>query len=670
MKTITQFSHSVTETPHWLIKMDDGVVLSARVWMPDSAVDKPVPAIVEHLPYRKRDGTIARDEITHPYFSGHGYACIRVDMRGNGESTGLMTDEYTVQELDDARQVIEWAAAQPWCNGKVGMMGISWGGFNSLQVAALQPEPLKAIVTVCSSVNRYADDIHYKGGCLLNTNFAWSCNMLSYSSRPPDPALVGDEFKRMWLERLENQPFLISTWLREQTRSDFWKHGSVCEDYAAISAAVLSWGGWHDGYRNTIAHLVSNLGSPVKGIVGPWIHKYPHYAGPQPAIGFLQECLRWWDRWLKDVPNDAESDPAYRAWVMDSIKPERWLPERPGRWIKEERLPSDNIQTTLWALGINTLVRDGTVASFPQPQLVSSQQHCGAATGDFFPFAFGPELPDEQSVDDAQSLCFDSAELSEAIDIVGAPTIRLRVVPDTTVAQIAVRLCDVRADDSSAHITSGFLNLCSHQSFEHRKELTPGVPIECEVVLDQIAYRVPAGSILRIAISNTYWPFIWPAAEHGTLCIDEGALYLPIRPTAAGDECSFQAAEGSLDWQTDSIREGSTSRRTSVDTETGVVTTAIDIDFGAQRDKHHGLISGEKKTEIYRIHPEDPLSAVADIQWEQTGGRDQWRWRTAVTGKMHCDAEFFYVSAKVLAFEDNEIVFSKAYDDKIPRLGS
>lgn len=670
MKTITEFEHSVTETPHWRITMADGVVLSARVWMPDSAVNTPVPAIVEHLPYRKRDGTIARDEITHPYFAGHGYACIRVDMRGNGESEGLMTDEYTAQELDDARQVIEWAASQPWCNGKVGMMGISWGGFNALQVALMRPEPLKAIVTVCSSVDRYADDIHYKGGCLLNAHFAWTCNMLSYSSRPPDPVLVGNVWKQMWLERLEKQPFLISTWLRAQTRSDFWKHGSVCEDYSAISAAVLSVGGWHDGYRNTIAHLVSNLGSPVKGIVGPWIHKYPHYAEPQPAIGFLQECLRWWDRWLKEVPNDAENDPAYRAWVMDSVKPERWLPERPGHWIVEEQLPSTNIQSTPWTLGINTLERDGPTAPLTHPLSVNTPQHCGAATGDYFPFAFGPELPDEQSADDALSLCFDSAELSDSMDIVGAPTIRLRITADTAVAQIAVRLCDVRTDGSSAHITSGFLNLCSHQSFENPQRLKPGKEIEVEVVLDQIAYRVPQGSQLRIAISNSYWPFIWPAAEHGTLGISEGTLILPVRPTATGDECEFPPAEGSLAWQTELLREGSTDRSIIADADTGMITTLIDIDFGEQRDKHHGLISGDKKTEIYRIHPSDPLSAAAEIRWEQTGGRDEWRWRTTVSGRMHCDAKHYYVSAEVAAFENGELVFTKTYKDTIPRWGS
>ena len=92
------------------IVMPDGCRLSARVWMPEDAEENPVPAILEHLPYRKRDGTTARDSLTHPYFAGHGYACIRVDMRGNGDSEGLMEDEYSEQELQDACDVIAWAA--------------------------------------------------------------------------------------------------------------------------------------------------------------------------------------------------------------------------------------------------------------------------------------------------------------------------------------------------------------------------------------------------------------------------------------------------------------------------------------------------------------------------------------------------------------------------------
>ena len=161
MKTVTDFPRNVVVHEDVRIEMPDGVRLSARLWLPEDAEADPVPLILEHLPYRKRDGTIARDELTHPWFAGHGYACLRVDMRGNGDSDGLMADEYTAQELQDACDVIAWARAQPWCSGTAGMMGISWGGFNSLQVAALQPEGLEAVVTLCSTADRFADDILY-----------------------------------------------------------------------------------------------------------------------------------------------------------------------------------------------------------------------------------------------------------------------------------------------------------------------------------------------------------------------------------------------------------------------------------------------------------------------------------------------------------------------------
>ncbi|HWA45189.1 MAG TPA: CocE/NonD family hydrolase, partial [Hypericibacter adhaerens] len=339
-----RFHNAVREIENAWIEMSDGCRLAARIWLPEGAETQKVPAILEYLPYRKRDGTAVRDQLTHPYFAAHGYACLRVDMRGNGESDGLMWDEYLKQEQDDAIEILDWIARQPWSNGKAGMIGISWGGFNGLQVAARRPAPLKAVVSICSTADRYADDIHYKGGCLLNENFGWASTMLSYSSRPPDPALVGgNRWRDIWLTRLENQPFLAPLWLRHQRRDAYWKRGSVCEDYAAIEAAVLSIGGWHDGYRNTISHLVANVKAPVKGIVGPWIHKYPHFAAPQPAIGFLQEALRWWDRWLKDIDTGVEADPAYRAYVMDSVRPARWHDERPGRWIAEATWPSPSI---------------------------------------------------------------------------------------------------------------------------------------------------------------------------------------------------------------------------------------------------------------------------------------------------------------------------------------
>jgi putative CocE/NonD family hydrolase len=660
MKTVTEFPRKIVEFPDMAIVMPDGCRLSARVWMPADAEQNPVPAILEHLPYRKRDGTIARDQLTHPYFAGHGYACLRVDMRGNGDSEGLMEDEYTEQELQDACDVIAWAAAQPWCNGNVGMMGISWGGFNGLQVAAKRPPALKAVITLCSTADRYADDIHYKGGCLLNENFGWASTMLSYSSRPPDPAIAGDNrWRDLWLTRLENEPFLAPLWLSHQHRDAYWKRGSVCEDFSAIQAAVLSIGGWHDGYRNTIANLVSNLKAPVKGIVGPWIHKYPHFARPEPAIGFLQEALRWWDRWLKGVDTGVEADPAYRAWLMDSVRPARWHPKRPGRWIAEAVWPSPSIK-----MRETELIAPG---SGPVP--VASPQDCGLAGGEYFPFTYGPELPADQRRDDALSACFDQPTLTEAIDIVGAPEVLVRVSCDRRQANIAVRLCDVHPDGASELISYGLLNLTHRNSHEFPEALAPGETVEARIVLDQCAYRVPAGHRLRIAVSSGYWPVIWPSPEPVRLELESARLSLPLRPLAAGDEASFEEPEAAAPWAIETVREAASERTIAIDEKTGMVTVSIVNDFGAQRDLDHGLVNGSATRETWSIHPDDPLSARGEIAWTQTLSRDGWSVRTETSATMRCDAENFHLTGRIEAFEGEKRIFSRDFDQTIRRDG-
>ncbi len=658
---------SLVEDPNVGIVMSDGCRLSARIWMPDNASTHPVPAIIEHLPYRKRDGTIHRDEITHPYFAAHGYACIRVDMRGNGESQGLMEDEYLAQELQDACEVIKWAVEQDWCTGNVGMMGISWGGFNSLQVAAMQPSELKAIITVCSTVDRFADDIHYKGGCLLTENIGWSANMLSYSSRPPDPALVGDQWMEMWEQRLDNMPFLASTWLQHQSRDAYWQHGSVCEDYSAIKAAVLSVGGWHDGYRNTIAHLVENIDSPVKGIVGPWIHKYPHYAAPQPAIGFLQESLRWWDHWLKNKDTGVEDDADYRVWLMDSVSPARWLDERPGCWIGEPCLPSPNITDQAFYL-----IGDKGNAALESESgscklVVSTAQTCGSTAGEYFPFTYGPELPDNQQADDELSTCVNSIALDETLEIIGAPTIELTLTSDKPKAIIAVRLCDLRPDGTSALITMGVFNLAHRESFATPSPLTPGVEFTTQFALDQIAYRLPEGHRLRVSLSTTYWPFVWPSPESATLSLSKGCLHLPIKTGQDEIPVAFEPPERSPEWQADTLRPASSTRDDVFDDKTNEHLTLIHNDFGEFKDRHHGLINGSVVSERWSIKPDDPLSASGDIQWEQTGGRDDWHWRTDASIQARCDATHFYITAKLTAYNNNEIIFEQDYSDTIKR---
>jgi putative CocE/NonD family hydrolase len=343
MEIVDEFLRPVREIENVFIELADGCRLAARIWLPADAEGDPVPAILEYLPYRKRDGTSQRDALTHPYVAGHGYACVRVDMRGNGESDGLMLDEYSLQEQDDALEVIGWIARQPWCIGAIGMIGISWGGFNGLQVAARRPPALKAVITLCSTDDRYADDIHFMGGCLLNDNLSWASTMFAYSSRPPDPALLGERWRELWLHRLENTVLLVDEWLRHQRRDRQWRHGSVCEDFDAIQCPVYAVGGWADGYSNAIPRLLAGLTVPRKGLIGPWAHRYPHFATPGPQIGFLQECLRWWDHWLKGIDTGIMAEPLYRVWMQESAPPQAHYDERPGRLVAEPSWPSPNI---------------------------------------------------------------------------------------------------------------------------------------------------------------------------------------------------------------------------------------------------------------------------------------------------------------------------------------
>ena len=656
----------ISEDADYGITLSDSTRLSTRLWKPVDAGDKPVPAILEFLPYRKRDGTTARDALTHPYFAQRGYACARVDMRGNGDSYGLMEDEYSQQELDDAVEVIQHLAAQPWCSGSVGMMGISWGGFNSLQVAAMTPPELKAIITLCSTVDRYADDIHYKGGCLLNENLGWGATMWSYSSRAPDPALRED-WREMWLDRLENEPFLPSTWLRHQTRDEYWKHGSVCEDFSAIKAKVLVLGGWGDAYKNTASNIVENI-EGSKGIMGPWVHKYPHFAIPEPRIGFLQEALRWWDKWLKGVETGVEDDPDLRLYQMDGVRPQTWYTERAGRWVSQTPERDAKVDRPFAEYFLN---HDGLGEQRGLLDVtVSSPQDCGADSGEYCAIWLGPEMPGDQRRDDALSATWDSDALSADMQITGAPQITLKLSSDQATAKIAVRLNHIHPDGASTRITYGVLNLCHRDGHEVSSPLPLNEAITTTLNLDQCAYTVPAGHRLRISISNCYWPLLWPSPVSTILNIHEGTVQIPLVNEVAGHTVAFPPPEAADPWQTKTIREGTNSRRQETDLNTGIVHLHIEDDFGKVRDADHGLINGSIAREHWQIHPDDPLSAKGTCHWTDELERKDIKLRTEARCEMWSDPDHFYLNAKIEAFENDRRIYKRDVSDKIPRNGS
>ena len=665
--TIKDLPRKVKEVENFWIPMSDGVKLAARMWIPKDAEKNPVPALLEYLPYRKRDGTHVRDALTHPYFAGHGYASIRVDMRGSGDSDGVMLDEYTKQEQDDGLEVIAWIARQPWCTGKLGMFGISWGGFNALQVAARKPPALKAIITICSTDDRYEDDVHYKGGTVINEMLGWAATMLAYSSRPPDPAIVGNKWRKMWMQRLEHEPFLAIDWLKHPHRDAYWKHGSVCEDFAAIEAPALIVGGWNDAYSNAIPRLMKGLRTTRKAIIGPWAHKYPHFAVPEPRIGFLQEALRWWDQWLKTEPTGVTRDPDFRYYVMEPFKPGTFPERINGRWLGDSFWGFGNTDTKKWALNTTGI---GPTPGDEKALSISPKQTTGADGGEYCIIWLGPEFPGDQAKDDAQSLTFDTPALLTDIDIVGQPAVELDFSVDKPVASVAVRLNDVWPTGEVSRITYHLQNLCMRESREKPTALVPGTRYKIKIKLDDIAMRIPKGHKLRVAISTSYFPMMWPAPEPVTLTVYAGKsmLHLPLRKDIANETpLSWKSSEAAEPAKLKELRKPSNTRQTSYDEKTGAMTIEIADDFGEQELKPHGLIISGAGRESYFILPDDPLSAKMETHWTEERRRGTWATRTETYGRLTATKTHWLVWGKIEAFEGKKKVFEKVFDEKIER---
>ena len=669
------------------IELADGRRLAARLWRPET--DAPVPAILEYLPYRKRDGTAPRDATTHPVFAAAGYACIRVDIAGTGDSDGVFDDEYSEQELADGEAVIAWIARQPWCDGSVGMIGISWGGFNALQLAFRRPPALKAVVTCCSTVDRYADDIHYMGGCLLTDNFNWGAQMLAYQSRPPDPALR-DDWRERWMERIETLPFLAARWLDHPARDAYWRHGSVCEDWQAIEAAVLAIGGWADAYVNAPAALAANLSGPARALMGPWEHKYPHIARIA-AADFHAEVVGWFDHWLEGKDNGADDLPAYRAFVQEHRDaPSPLYGPQSGRWVGEAVWPSPHVGSRVLYPETRSAApsprpaessdlespasqsRAGRLSPAPGTgeQVVATPHHVGDAAACFCPgMRIDNELAGDQAPDDAASVCFDTDALEAPLELLGRPVVDIAFSADRPVAQLCFRLCDVAPGGASHRITYRAFNLTHHAGPEAPAALEPGRTCCARIELNECAHRLRAGHRLRLAVSTGYWPVVWPAptATAVTLDLAQSRLILPERrvvdeidPAAPGDPADFPVHAAEM------LRDPANRTERRIDPDGTHVLETFD-DFGASRDLEHGLESGSHVEQRFSIHPDDPLSARHEARWRYEFRRGDWSVRIDSESVMTSDADRFRLAREVTGQEGDAVVIARRWEEDIPR---
>ena len=507
------------------IRMQDGVRLAANLFMPEGAqAGDRFPALFEYLPYRKDDWTAQRDFGLHSYFVRRGYVVARVDIRGTGQSEGRPPDrEYSDEEQRDGLEVIDWLAHQPWSNGNVGMMGISWGGFNSIQLAARRPPALKAIMAVDASEELFHDDIHYIDGMMHADEFELSMDLEEMLTRAPGFPTDSASLR----PRFDNPPWFLR-YLREQRDGPFWRRASLAPHYERIQIPVFLIGGFLDGYRDTIPRFFEHLPAPVKAIIGPWNHTFPHDASPGPPIEWREEAVRWWDHWLKGEENGVMEEPRLAVYMRYPYPPRLDLEEIPGAWRSEPGWPPPDLQTQSLYFAPEHTLRSG--APSPAKDQLAYVPSSGAEAG----FWWGDLTPDQRPTD-AYSLTYDSAPLTEPLAVLGLPRALLRARATAPLADWIVRLSDLAPDGSVTLITGGGLNGAQRESSSHPNDLEPDRAYSLEVPLHFTSWVFPRDHRIRIAVSNGLWPMIWPTPYSMTTTLELGGelgsrLILPVVP--------------------------------------------------------------------------------------------------------------------------------------------
>ncbi|MBI3747485.1 MAG: CocE/NonD family hydrolase [Chloroflexi bacterium] len=530
----------------------DGVRLSANLWLPIPAAADPgasFPAVLEMIPYGKDSWRRNADVARGTYLAQRGYALCRVDVRGTWSSEGIALDEYTEDETRDGYDAVEWLAAQPWCTGAVGMWGISYGGFTSIQVAKLRPPHLRAIVPIQATDDRYLTDVHYVGGCVTASELSqYAVSQVAMNAMPPDPAIVGEGWREAWAARLHATPPWLFEWLRHQHDGPYWRSGSLAPDYDAIDAAVLNVGGWMDSYVDAALRMQAACHAPSRTIVGNWVHGLPSSATPGPNLDELHEIVRFFDRWLKELPNGADAEPAITWFEREYAEPEPFPIAWPGRWRAAAAYPHPRVKVRTWSMSPGDLPLVGRLLDTDGPAhavgVAEFRHRPTLGTRGSLSWGAGGEpngLARDLRPDESLGPTFTSEPLDAAIEILGVPEVALVIESSSPVATIVVRLTDVAPDGISAQVSAGILNLTHRGSHERPEPLQIGRKLGVGISLRPAGYRFLPGHRVRVSISSSAWPVIWPSPHPTTFRLHHGSdepsfLRLPVVPPAGGPD--------------------------------------------------------------------------------------------------------------------------------------
>jgi putative CocE/NonD family hydrolase len=667
----TRYSRRVRTIENVFIPMPDGHRLAARMWIPEDADLNNVPAIFEYMPYRKRDQSRARDEAIHHYLAGHGYACLRIDTRGSGDSDGLLRGEWEQGEIDDGIAVIEWLTKQPWSSGTVGMIGKSWSGFSALALAGTGHPALKAIIPVCAGDDRYHQSLHFTGGAFLAEQLWWNDTMMIFNARPPDPKIVGKGWREIWKQRLDDNHPWLTDWLKHQRRDDFWKHASLCERFDKVTAAVFAVGGWADYISRAVPRLMANLKGPRFALLGPWGHHYPHDGVPGPEVSFLQDCVRFFDRYVKNIDNGWDREPSYRAYLQSFEKPSSTYGVKPGRWVALDGWPSDKVEPEKFLLSPGRLDK----RQWSEKALVhSSPLATGLAATEWLSMAIDGEQPRDQREDDGRSLAFDTDPLSKPLDILGRASLEIDIAVDRPMAQLCARLCDVAPDGTSVRVAFQVLNLTHRESHESPKPIIRGQRMRVRLDLPDVGYSFAKGHRIRLALSTSYWPIVWPAPEPVTMTVFTGSssFSLPVLRGRAKTP-KFGKNERGPEIEIEVVEPKRIERRVVQDAMTGEIAvetngiggflgpgrrwriTPIDTVIGHSLRKRFSIIEG------------DPTSARGEYRQVYELEREGWWSRIETRSTFHATRTDWVLEQELVVTDNEEEIFRKTWSHTQPR---
>ena len=638
--------HTISTSNKTRISVHDDLQLGATITRPQTS--EPCPALLWYDPYRQAMHG-ETDEMAR-YFGERGYIFVRLHVRGTGNSDGYSTDEYTVPETADGVAAINWLATQPWCSGQVGMLGSSYSGFNTLQVAAMAPAPLKAIAPAYFTDRRFTDDCHYKGGNLRGyyDMLTYGLSMVANNGLPPVPEAIGAGWSDLWQERLEkSEPYLLK-WVRQQVENEYWAVGSIAGHYHQIKAATFLIAGSNDGYLNPPFRVFDQLQVPKKLLFGPWSHTYPHKSHCGPRIDVFFELLRWWDPWLKGMDNGVLDEPAVQIYEREHEPPITDRTQIKGRWRMAAGLPAGPPQTFHLHPDQLSSAPCQTPGSASVRYLPAASQH-----GGLWDAGVPYMLPGEQTFDCAHALNFISQPLTDDLAIFGMPTFELSVSSDVAVMPLAVRLLDVSPAGERVLVTRGILNLTRRGGMDRPEPLTPGEIVSARFHLEGCTWRFRAGHRLQLSINGSDFPNVWPTPLAGNLTLYWGPDYpaqitLPVWDS--GDEPAFAYPPSTAE-----VRP----------TNSGARPWRI----------IHDVLEDQYRLQIERVDSQGEMGvshrdpAKAWVKSTQLA-REHWAGADVVstaTGLMSSDASHFHINLALNVTLNGGLYFQKQWSESIPR---